>query len=77
MELVVDKHLKLDESFMPDLQSIQPHPTNVTDPVLINIKTDEKVIENAKTGKVSVVVMVMQIFGEEKGTLPVFYRQST
>jgi hypothetical protein len=26
MEIVVDKCLKLDESFMSDLQSVQPHP---------------------------------------------------
>ncbi len=60
MELVVDKRLKLDEPFTSDLQSIQPCPIKVTD----NIRTDEKAIENVKTGKMTVVVMAMHIFGD-------------
>jgi hypothetical protein len=41
-EVVVDKHLELDEPFMPDLHSIQPRPIKVTDSVLINIRADNK-----------------------------------
>jgi hypothetical protein len=50
MELVVDKCLKLDNQFMSYLQSTQPRPIKVTDPVPINIRTDEKALENVKTG---------------------------
>jgi hypothetical protein len=70
MGRVVDKHLKLDEPFLSDLQSTQPRPIKVMDPVLISIRADEKALENAKTGKVSAVVMVMHIFGNTKGNLP-------
>ena len=66
MELVVDNHLKLDNPFMSDLKSTQPRPIKVTDPDPINIRADEKALENAKTGKVTVVVAVMHIFGETK-----------
>jgi hypothetical protein len=65
MELAVDKHLKLDEPFITsNLQSIQPLPIKDTDPVPINIRADEKAIENAKTGKMTVLVVVMHVFGD-------------
>jgi hypothetical protein len=44
-ELVVDKHLKLDNLFMSDLQSVQPRPTKVTDPIPINIMADERLLK--------------------------------
>ncbi len=47
---------------MSDLQSTQPCPIKVMDPVLINIRADEKALENAKTGKVTAVVAVMHNF---------------
>jgi hypothetical protein len=65
MEHVVDKRFKLDEPFMSDLQSTQPHPIKVTDP----IPADEKALENTKTGKVTVVVAVMHLYGNTKGNL--------
>jgi hypothetical protein len=34
------------------------------DPVPISIRADEKGLENAKTSKVTAVVVVMHIFGE-------------
>jgi hypothetical protein len=52
---------------MYDLWSIQPSPIKVTNLVLINIRDDEKAIENAKTGKVTAV---MHIFGETKSNSP-------
>ncbi len=70
MELVLDKHLKLDEQFLSDLQSTQPHPIKVTDPVSISSRADEKALENTKTGKVAAVVAVMHIFGETKSNSP-------
>jgi hypothetical protein len=50
MEHVVDKCLKLDEPFLSNLQSTQPHPIKVMDPVPISTRNDEKALENAKTG---------------------------
>jgi hypothetical protein len=63
-ELVVDKHLKLDEPFMSDLQSTQPHPIKVTDSVSNSRKADVKALENAKTGKVTAIVVVMHLYGD-------------
>jgi hypothetical protein len=40
------------------------------DPVPINVRADEKALENAKTGKVTAVVVVMHIFGETKRISP-------
>jgi hypothetical protein len=68
MELVVDKHLKLDKSFMSDLQSTQPRPIKVTDPVSNSNRADVKALENAKTGKVTAVVMVMYLYGNVKSS---------
>jgi hypothetical protein len=68
MEHVVDTGLKLDEPFMSDLQSTQPHPIKVTDPISNDTRTDVKALENAKTGKVSVVVVVMHLYGNAKSS---------
>jgi hypothetical protein len=67
---VVDTRIILDEPFMSDLQSTQPHPFKVMDPVLISTRADEKALENAKTGKVTTVVVVMQTYGNAKSNLP-------
>jgi hypothetical protein len=40
---------------MSDLESVQSGPIKVTDPVPNNMSSDEKVIENAKTGKATTV----------------------
>ncbi len=63
-------HLKLDNSFLSDLQSTQPRPIKVTDPVPISTRADENALENAKTGKLTALVMVMQIYGNTKSSLP-------
>jgi hypothetical protein len=68
MEHVVDKRLKLDKHFMTDLQSTQPRPTKVMEPVSNSIRADEKSLENAKTGKVTVVVAVMHLYGNAKSS---------
>ncbi len=66
MELVVDKHLKLDKPFMSDLQSTQPRPIKVTDSISISDRANVKALENAKTGKVTAVVAVMHLYGNAK-----------
>jgi hypothetical protein len=58
MGLVVDKHLKLDKPFMSVLQSTQPRLIKVMDSVSNSYRADVKALENAKTGKVTAVVMV-------------------
>jgi hypothetical protein len=68
MGLVVDKHLKLEEPFMSDLQSTQPHPINVTDSVSDSDRANVKALENAKTGKVIAVVAAMHLYGSAKGS---------
>jgi hypothetical protein len=55
---------------LSDLQSTEPRPIKVTDPVLISSRADEKALENAKTGKVTVVVTVMNIYGKTKSDFP-------
>ncbi len=62
-ELVVDKRLKLDKPFASDLQSTQPHPIKVTDSISNSKRADIKALENAKTGKVTAVVVVMHLYG--------------
>jgi hypothetical protein len=63
MELVVDKRLKLDKPFMSDLQSTQPCLIKVTDSVSNSERADINAFESAKMGKVTVVVVVMHLYG--------------
>jgi hypothetical protein len=53
---------------MSDLESVQPCPIQVMDPV--PNRAEEKAIENAKTGKVNGVVVTMHMFGETKCNSP-------
>jgi hypothetical protein len=69
MELVVDKHLKLDKLFMSDLQSTQPRPIKVTDSISDGDRADVKALENAKMGKVTAVVTVLHLYGNAKSRL--------
>jgi hypothetical protein len=69
MEHVVDKRLKLDEPFLSDFKPTQPLPIKVTDQIPISARADEKALEIAKTGKVTVVVMVMHLYGNTKSNL--------
>jgi hypothetical protein len=68
MGFVVDKHLKLDEPFMSDLQSTQPRLINVTDSVSDSERANVKALENAKTRKVTAVIGVMHLHGSAKGS---------
>jgi hypothetical protein len=68
MGLVVDKHLKLDEPFMSDLQSTQPCPIKVTDSISDSDRANVKALENAKMEKVTTVVAVMHLYGNAKGS---------
>ncbi len=67
-EYVVDKHLKLDEPFMTDLQSTLPCPIKVMDPILDSTRADVKALKNAKTGKVTMVIAVMHLYGNAKSS---------
>jgi hypothetical protein len=69
MEHVVDKQPKLDEPFMSDLQSTQPRPIKVMDPVSnSSTRADVQALEIAKTGKVTMVVAVMHLYGNAKSS---------
>jgi hypothetical protein len=48
---------------MSDLQSTQPRPIKVMDSASNSKRADAKALENAKTGKVTAVVMVMHLYG--------------
>jgi hypothetical protein len=64
MEHILDKPLKLDEPFLSDSKSTQPHPIKVTDQNLISDnRADEKALEIAKAGKVNTVVAAMHLYG--------------
>jgi hypothetical protein len=70
MEHVVDKRLKLDEPFLSDFKSIQPHLIIVMDQILSSDnRADEKALEIAKTGKVTAVVAVMHLYGNTESKL--------
>ncbi len=53
---------------MSDLQSTQPRPIKVMDSVSDGDRANVKALENAKTGKVTPVVMVMHLYGNAKGS---------
>ncbi len=60
----------IDNPFTFNLESVQPRPIKVTDPVPNNIRAEKKEIENTKTGILTMVVAVMHIFGETKHNSP-------
>ena len=52
---------------MSDLKSTKPRPIKVTDQISTsNDKADKKAVEIAKTGKVTAVVVVMHLYGNNK-----------
>jgi hypothetical protein len=59
MGLHVDKRLKLDESLALNLMSTEPCPIKVTNSADGIISSNQKAIENAKTGKFTAVAAVM------------------
>jgi hypothetical protein len=48
---------------MSDLQSNQPRSIEVMDSVSNSKKADAKALENAKTGKVTAIVVVIHLYG--------------
>jgi hypothetical protein len=54
---------------MSDLQSTQPRPIKVMDPVSNSTRADKKALVNAKTGKVTALVAVMHLYGNAKSSL--------
>jgi hypothetical protein len=54
---------------MSDLQSTQPCPIKVTDQIPISTRSDEKALEIAKMGKVTMVVALMHLYGNTKCSL--------
>jgi hypothetical protein len=54
--------------FMSDLQSTQPRPIEVTDSVSNSDRADVKALENAKTEKVNMVIVVMNLYGHAKSS---------
>jgi hypothetical protein len=53
---------------MSDLQSTQPRPIKVTNSISNSNRADVKALENAETGKVTAVVLVMHLYGNVKGS---------
>jgi hypothetical protein len=53
---------------MSHLQSTQPLPIKVTDSISNSDRADVKALKNAKTGKVTEVVVVMHLYGNAKGS---------
>jgi hypothetical protein len=53
---------------MPDLRSTQPRPIKVMDSISNNDRANLKAFENAKTGKVTAVVMVVHLYGSAKSS---------
>jgi hypothetical protein len=53
---------------MSDVQSTQPRPIKVTDPISNDTRADVKALENAKTEKVTAVVAVMHLYGNAKSS---------
>jgi hypothetical protein len=53
---------------MSDIQSTQPRPIKVMDPISNSNRADVKALENAKTGKVTAVVAVMLLYGNAKNS---------
>jgi len=60
----VDKCLKLIQPLCIDLKSTDTRPIKATELALDTIMANEIAIENAKTGKVTAVVAILKVFGD-------------
>ena len=69
MRLNVGKRLTLDKTKGLNLMFTEPRPIKVTKLADETISGNEKAIENAKTGKVTAVVVVMYLNGKSKVNL--------
>ncbi len=64
----VDKHLKLEQPTGIDLNSTDTRPIKATKLTLDTIRAYEIAVENSKTGKVTVVVAILKIFGDKSNS---------
>ncbi len=53
---------------MFDLQSTQPRPIKVTDPISNSTRADVIALKIAKTGRVSIVVVVVHLYGNAESS---------
>jgi len=60
----LDKRLKLEQPNGIHLISTDSHPIKATKLALDTIRANEIAIENSKTGKVTAVVAILKVFGE-------------
>ncbi len=66
--LQVDKHLKLEQPLGIDLKSTDTHPIKATKLALDIIRAHEIAIENSKTSKVTAVVAILKVFGDNSNS---------
>jgi hypothetical protein len=64
----VDKHLRLEQPTGIDLNSTDTRPINATKLALDTIRANEIAIENSKTGKVTAVVAILKVFGDNSNS---------
>jgi hypothetical protein len=64
----VDTHLKLEQPTGIDLKSTDTRPIKATKLALDFIRANEIAIENSKTGKVTAVVTILKVFGDESNS---------
>ena len=64
----VDKRLKLEQPMGFDLKSTDTHPIKATKLALDVIRANKIAIENSKTGKVTAVVAILQVFGDKSNS---------
>ncbi len=62
---LVDKHLKLNQPSGIHLKSTDTHPIKATKLALDTIRANEIAVENSKTGKVTAVVAILEVFGDK------------
>jgi len=60
----VDKRLKLEQPLGIYLESTDTRPIKATKLALDTIRANEIAIENSKTGKVTAVVAILKVFGD-------------
>ena len=61
---LVDKRLKIDQPSGIHLESTDTRPIKATKLALDTIRANEIAIENSKTGKVTAVVAILKVFGD-------------
>jgi hypothetical protein len=64
----VDMRLKLEQPSGIDLKSTDTHPIKATKLALDIIRANKIAIENSKTGKVTAVVAILKVFGDESNS---------